>query len=279
MKARLGKWDSTRTISIKDTQTRCIDGTLGSACATPPMQCTSGKLVSRCSVCGCPEGLVCENDACITPSIRVGIPQLHTSALTPTMLRTIFTLRNDSTISLDGLFVLQLDLYDNAEQVLLSVPQQIRITNLSPQDTQTVHVDSAMPARGARAGGKIYSISASGDRGSLVGETSSTYPFSVISDPIPPAPPTNAYGSTLDGQTLLAWDASPSPDVVGYAIYRENFDSEQFTTYALLAEVASSPYAVPLTSTPLHYVIRAKDAAGNLSDPSASISLGGGNST
>ncbi len=279
IKARLGKYDSSRTISIHDTQTRCIDGTLESACGASPLQCLNGSLVPRCSVCGCPNEMVCENDGCVTPTLRIAILQLAVQQPTPSTVHATFTLRNDSSVRVDGLFLLQLEIFDNAEQLLLSTPQQIRLDALVPGAMQMVQVDSIVPSRSARVGGKIFSMTVSGDRGDLIGTTLTTQPLVISSDATPPLSPSNVRHSTLNELTLLEWNASVSTDVTGYLIYRQNFDSQQFTTYSLLAEVAGSPYVIPPSATPLLYIIRAKDVAGNLSEPTTAISLSSGNST
>jgi len=62
------KWENDKCISIQ-LQT-CSDGTLYGECSqTKPKYCDNGRLIDKCSVCGCPEGSTCQADgSCVDKS-------------------------------------------------------------------------------------------------------------------------------------------------------------------------------------------------------------------
>jgi fibronectin type 3 domain-containing protein len=132
-----------------------------------------------------------------------------------------------------------------------------------------------LPARSARIGAKIYSITPEGNPAMLLGSTTQTFPLSIVIDSVPPSPPTNVRTTQEDDTVMLRWDASSSEDVSGYVIYRQNFDSQQFITYSILAEITATQYALPPTAESLLYTVRAKDFSGNLSEPTRGVMVAG----
>ncbi|MEY9949864.1 hypothetical protein ABH937_006979 [Kitasatospora sp. GAS1066B] len=90
----------------------------------------------------------------------------------------------------------------------------------------------------------------------------------------PPAAPTNlAYTQSSSGAVTLTWTASTSTGVAGYDIYANN---------ALLTSVPASATSYtdnPATTATVTYFVRAKDAAGNQSANSNSVTRTGSQAT
>jgi chitodextrinase len=97
---------------------------------------------------------------------------------------------------------------------------------------------------------------------------STTPPPPPTTDTIAPSTPTNLQGQAIDSTHLsLSWSASTdNVGVTGYNIYRNG---------SLLNSVSSTSYtdASVVAATTYSYSVSATDAAGNLSAPSASISI------
>jgi fibronectin type 3 domain-containing protein len=66
---------------------------------------------------------------------------------------------------------------------------------------------------------------------SKAGEEVESFPYlAQLEDSIPPSAPTQLVGQIdSTGSVQLQWAASPEADVLGYRIYRSNFDSNEFT--------------------------------------------------
>nr|WP_245984458.1 discoidin domain-containing protein [Streptomyces tateyamensis] len=92
--------------------------------------------------------------------------------------------------------------------------------------------------------------------------------------PQPPSPPTNlAYTQSSGGAVNLTWTASSSAGVAGYDVYANN---------ALLTSVpagATSYTDHPAATATVTYFVRAKDAAGNQSGNSNSVTRTGSQAT
>lgn len=60
--------EQTETQTALQTQTAlCVDGTSSNSCSSErPQFCTSGTLIEKCSLCGCPAGKGCKNERCTT---------------------------------------------------------------------------------------------------------------------------------------------------------------------------------------------------------------------
>jgi hypothetical protein len=65
----------------------------------------------------------------------------------------------------------------------------------------------------------VYTVTAQASNGTAVSHFSA--PITVTIDLTPPAPPSNLRIVTYHGAVDLEWDPSPSPDVVGYRIWRK----------------------------------------------------------
>lgn len=271
---RVGEYSFSRNISVTDTVIRCIDGTRHNACATPPQQCVNGKFISNCELCGCPSGKLCQATQCVAPSIQFGIGAL-TSVVQGSQAQVTLPLTNNSAVTIDDLFLVYVDVYDNTESLLSSFPQQVRVQPLSPGMTTQTQASIQLPSRAARIGARIFSLTPEGNPDNEVGKTTSTVVLAIVTDGIAPSPPTNLRSTSEDDVTTLHWNASPSSDVSGYVIYRQNAGSQQFITYSVLAETSATSYVLPASTQSLLYTVRAKDFSGNLSDPTRGIAVAG----
>lgn len=55
---------------------RCDDNTIYNRCSKDkPKYCENGKLIDKCSLCGCPEGMLCEDDKCIEKEQEIIVKQ------------------------------------------------------------------------------------------------------------------------------------------------------------------------------------------------------------
>ncbi|QQR92819.1 MAG: fibronectin type III domain-containing protein [Candidatus Iainarchaeum archaeon] len=274
---RVNDYTFTRIVSVTDTIVRCIDGTRDKACAAPPLQCVNGKFVDNCSICGCPTGETCQSNQCVSEALSFGIGTM-TSTLRGSHAQIGVPLQNHSTTSVDGLFLVYVDVYDNTDALLSSFPQQVRLDDVAPGVTRTIASDVQLPARAARIGGRIYSVTPEGNPVALLGSTTQTVPLAIAFDNVSPSAPGNLRVVHEDDVGILRWDASASQDVSGYVVYRQNFDSQQFTTYSVLAETTATQYVLPVSGESLLYTVRAKDFSGNLSEPAQAV-MASGNAT
>ena len=87
-------------------------------------------------------------------------------------------------------------------------------------------------------------------------------------DVYPPAAPARLDALSEAAQVRLVWDASASPDVVGYVVYRAEADAPpKRLTEKPVADTFFTDPTVPAGKR-YRYTVRAIDAAGNLSTPS-----------
>ena len=86
----------------------------------------------------------------------------------------------------------------------------------------------------------------------------------TLADSVPPTAPSNLTATALDSsQVMLAWTASSDDfGVTGYDIYRDN------VLLASVGEVTNQPDDTVSPLTTYQYQVRARDGAGNISDPS-----------
>ncbi len=59
---------------ISDSSSVCNDGTSYSTCSlTKPEYCYNGELIDKCTICGCNEGQMCENNECVDLNVACNI--------------------------------------------------------------------------------------------------------------------------------------------------------------------------------------------------------------
>jgi thermitase len=91
-------------------------------------------------------------------------------------------------------------------------------------------------------------------------------------DTTPPAAPTGLVATAGDARVDLAWNASPEPDLAGYAVFRSTDGTNFFEiTTALLAGAAFADTGVT-NGTTYSYLVVAEDLAGNASAASGIVS-------
>ncbi len=99
-------------------------------------------------------------------------------------------------------------------------------------------------------------------------------PVATTGDTVPPSAPTGLRADPANGpSTTLTW--SPSTDnvaVTGYSVYR--FDGVFIST--LLSTVTGTSYTASVTSPRDQFYVRARDAAGNVSIASNTVTVTGG---
>jgi len=90
-------------------------------------------------------------------------------------------------------------------------------------------------------------------------------------DRFPPVPPTDLAALPEVGKVRLVWRFSPSPDTVGYKIYRQDPGGEWRQLATLIA--AGLEYLDTGLSSGIvfHYRVTAIDGVGNESGPSAEV--------
>ncbi len=252
--------------------TYCVDGTAEGKCSsTPPLHCTGMKLMADCELCGCSNGEMCQNNACVPPAYAFSIPALawDVPAYANASAFVNASIRNDASFPVSGLFVIFIDAYDSSGVRIAQTPQQIQIDALASHAIKNSVIAVTFASSTAKVGARFFLVSGGTyPDADAIGETASLYPISLVSDTLAPLPPTNVSISEGDDEKFLSWNASASPDVKMYVIYQQNFANGGFTTYSILAETPILSYAIGNPAEKTAYVVRSKDGAGNLSDPS-----------
>ena len=97
-------------------------------------------------------------------------------------------------------------------------------------------------------------------------------------DSAPPSAPTNIRQETRGAISVLAWDASPDADVVGYDVLVYSPDPSRENAYVKVnvAAVPGEEFNVTIDGTPnAWYRVKAVDQAGNRSASSSSAYIAG----
>lgn len=262
----------TRTIAVTAVSKRCLDGTVEGTCSSPPFFCQNAQLAPNCTLCGCPSGEECISNTCTKPPLTFSIPLVTVpEAVYTTSAATLqYSIQNTSTFNADGLFLLVAQSYSSSEQLLDERAQQIQLHDLAPSGIHTGNVSILFPANTASVRLRLYDNPAAYPSSTLLSESSRT-PVRVTTDTIPPLPPTQLSSTSSNGETLLTWTASPSTDVKKYIIFQENFSNGGFTTYSTAGETSSTQFSISPSASPLAYVVRAVDGAGNQSEPTSPV--------
>ncbi|WP_433041346.1 cellulose binding domain-containing protein [Dactylosporangium sp. CS-033363] len=145
------------------------------------------------------------------------------------------------------------------------------VTNLGTVTTATITAN-IRPGQQYR-----FWVSAHDDLGHRSGSSNQVVlvtPVATSGDTVPPGAPTGLAANPTNGpSTTLTW--SPSTDdvaVTGYNVYR--FDGVFIST--LLATVPGTTYQAAVVSPRDQFYVRARDAAGNVSIASNSVTVTGG---
>ncbi len=97
-------------------------------------------------------------------------------------------------------------------------------------------------------------------------------------DSAPPSAPTNIRAEARGALSILAWDASPDADVVGYAIYMYSPDPAREAAYVLInaATIAGDEFVVTTgADVNAWYRVKAVDQSGNRSSSSGAAYVTG----
>ncbi len=272
IRATVDRLTYTHAITVSALVSRCIDGTIEGECSTPPLQCENAKLVSRCSVCGCDEGKICQNDSCVDAPFSFSFIEFSPQS---TYFMQVagdipYVIQNTSGFSANGIFVMVLSAYDASEKILDEEAQQVQLTELSPAGVYSGKIRYVFPPLTKFVRLRFYDSASTYPNSTLLAE-SQRESISIAVDTTPPLPPLNVDISSVNGAFVLSWDASPSSDVAFYRIYQENFATGGFTTYSVLAETSALSYPLPAATQERAYVLRAVDGAFNESDPTSPI--------
>lgn len=262
----------TKKVEVTPIVSRCIDGTSDGACSTPPLQCVKGQLQPNCNACGCSDGKQCISGTCTAPPLTFTISSFSapTSLYTTVPGRFSYTLQNTSAYPADGLFLLVISAYDSSQTFISESAQQIQLENLAADETFSNTLLANLPASASTVLLRMYGTPSNYPASPLLAE-SSLLPVTVGVDTTPPATPTHLAASSSNGNTILTWSPSSSADVDHYTIYQENFSTGGFTTYSIAGETTETFFSLNAQPTPLAYVLRAVDGAGNTSEPSQPI--------
>jgi hypothetical protein len=145
----------------------------------------------------------------------------------------------------------------------------VTVLNLSGQQ-RTIEVDVAghLPNGTKLADGLSGLEAAVGSSGRISIELPAHGTVVLITEPgtdlAPPAPPTGLAGSAAAGEVALTWTAPAGADVAGYDVWRSLVAGGG---YRLVGSAASPAYTdrSVRNGTQYHYVVVARDAAGNTS--------------
>ncbi|MEK6902778.1 MAG: hypothetical protein AABX02_04300 [archaeon] len=251
----------------------CIDGTLEGACSTKMIsqRCVYHQLLPDCSVCGCAEGLLCQDSVCIPPSYSFTIQLEPPAAFYSTATAPLnVLLTNTGTFTITDFFLIYVDAFNSSNTLLKSFPQQVKLNEINPASLFSISIPVQLPASTHHLSVRVFHSTIDNPEEKFIHESS---PLSIIvqSDSTPPSPPgTVSYQSSGNGYTL-AWGASSSNDVQGYLIYQQNNATGGFTTYSVLAETSALTYALSSSDGGKAYAIKAKDWAGNESAAAAPV--------
>ena len=269
---QLDSLTETRTINVTAVSKRCLDGTVDGTCSAPPFFCENAQLVSNCTRCGCPSGEECISNTCTKPPLTFSIPlvTIPENVYTTAVAAVNYSIQNTSSFDADGLFLLVAQSYSSSEQLLDERAQQIQLHDLAPGTIHTGTVSILFPLNTTSLRLRLYDNPSSYPSSTLLAE-SARENVRVTTDTTPPLPPTQLASSSSSGETLLTWAASPSSDVKKYIIFQENFSNGGFTTYSTAGETTSTQFSISSPSSPLAYVVRAVDGAGNQSEPTSPV--------
>lgn len=252
-------------ISVALKTSVCLDGTLEGKCSTQTLsqRCVQQKLISDCSLCGCAEGLLCHDSACVSPPYSFTIAVQPASTFYTTSAAPVdVSLTNTASFSVTGFFLVHVDAYNSPGEVVKSFPQQLSLNDIQPNSTYSVSIPVQLPSSTQKIAIRLFRSTPENAEAEFLGE-SAPVSVSVQSDSSPPAPPSNlAYASSGNGYTLT-WTGSSSNDVAAYVVYQQNLATGGFTTYSVLAETASLSYTLPADAQGKAYTVKTKDKAGN----------------
>jgi hypothetical protein len=262
----------TKKVEVTTIVSRCIDGTTEGACSTSPLQCVNGQLQSNCDQCGCVDGKQCISGTCSAPPLTFSVSSFSAPASLYTNIPGNFsyTIQNTSLYPADGLFLLVISAYDSSKTFIAENAQQIQLDNLAPTNTFSNTLRAGFSASTSFVLLRLYAEPKNYPSSPLLAE-STFLSVTVLTDTTPPSPPANVTTSSSGDATILTWSPSSSSDVDHYTIYQENFSSGGFTTYSIAGETTETFFQLDAQLTPLAYVLRAVDGAGNTSEPTQPI--------
>ncbi len=273
LSVRVGNQLKEWSYTVRAKTTVCIDGTLEGACNASHFLCSTQKLSANCTLCGCADNAVCTEGQCTPLSASFSIPTLtFDTPLYAGGKTTIAALvRNDSSFSVNGTYVLQLEWYSSTNQKLGEAFQQILLSHLSSTQTHTASISSPVPFSAHAALVHLHPISAHYSSATILA-SSTLHTTSVITDTTPPAPPVSLSATIEDNSLLLSWGASPSTDVAFYRVYEPTLSAGGFTSYRIADETSAlfASLALPEMENS-SYTVSSVDYAGNESPPAPAI--------
>ncbi len=271
--AQVGALNVSKTLDVTLNSAVCIDGTIEGECSSAlPLRCMNATLVSDCSICGCPSSQLCTEGVCTNPPLSLSIAsvsfpeKIYSTSVTPVSV----TLTNNSESTITGLFLMIVDEYTGTTKTTENA-QQVQLQSWSSGTNQTVSTHIVFSSSTNRVHVRVYDSPSTYPQSTLLTQTSEPIFITVNVDTTPPAG-VGELTYVQEGDVYsLEWTASPSVDVEKYIVYQENFASGAFTTYSTFGETTQTSFALPVSSSPLAYVVRAIDGAGNPSDPSQPV--------
>lgn len=104
----------------------------------------------------------------------------------------------------------------------------------------------------------------------------SSFPVLVqLEDSIPPVAPSQlGYVISSEGEVYLSWNANKEKDLLGYRIYRSNFQNSEFseiTSEPILTNSFNDAISIKNLTKSIYYQVRAVDLRYNPSEPSETL--------
>ncbi len=93
---------------------------------------------------------------------------------------------------------------------------------------------------------------------------------------LPVAPVELKYAITSEGEVYLSWEANTEPDLLGYRIFRSNFNNSEFseiTSKPILTNSFNDDISIKNLTKNIYYQVRAIDQRYNPSEPSKTLSV------
>lgn len=266
-----------KTIYVLDTSKTCIDGTaFGSCSASQPYYCSEGKLIEKCSVCGCRQDFICEGDSC---SVEAKPLVIENASFNPRFaapnsdIQVELILKNESNAVIHKGAVYKAGL-------VISGNNQFSTSRVFSLD-QDLNAGSTilknfMISKPLLDSGTFDLNAAIFANGTLLHSFLRPAALTIRVDSNPPAPPLLLSASRgANNEVSIHWQANTEPDIMHYKLYRSISSSPVFISYSFDISIDGnkSSVIVPVNAGQHYFVLTAVDYFGNESGFSNVVSV------